>query len=356
MGYTSPLKEKSADSQIGQSHASNGFVDILSSPSTISPEHFDQLDIIHRDYAECVARHLQIWMGVAPSSLSETVSSRLAGCADEALITLLVHPGTMAAYSNWRRSRNDRQFATQLLKSIQSSLNSSATEPIHVGYDGVPDLDLFPVTINPIRECRPKLVKYDTGGGEAATSRSVVLSGLTRMATLAPGAHAIVQKSTPYISLLRNENDPGRFTSMSQRDRPGQSLLLNAHLLQTNFAKFACAVLHEAVHSLLYRLELSDAYPFGRAEIIGPTLISPWTGGKLTMATAIHAVYVYYALWELLSESAIGTLPSGRFEREFVQAGFNRVVIEDWIDLASLRNKEARNDLRQISDRMRGKR
>jgi HEXXH motif-containing protein len=68
--------------------------------------------------------------------------------------------------------------------------------------------------------------------------------------------------------------------------------------------KLANALVHEAIHSLLYMVELME--PFYVFEDRAFEVASPWTGNLLSLRSYVHACFVWFGLWNFW-RAAIGS-------------------------------------------------
>lgn len=156
---------------------------------------------------------------------------------------------------------------------------------------------------------------------EQAVSR--VIAGWSRLERLSPAASTLVRSSARCL-VLRQTEDRNAFTSSSSRRYVGRVMLMNPDTNLVTEEQLVSALLHESVHSFLYRLE--HVAPFATSnESDDDVLISPWSGGRIRLQTYIHACFVYYALVRLWGPSALGTVPAtsaARAEYDRAIAGF----------------------------------
>ena len=89
------------------------------------------------------------------------------------------------------------------------------------------------------------------------------------------------------------------------------SLLRNAHAPNATPAVIADALLHEAIHSLLFIYE-EIAGPFVASDKLAQEaqIVSPWSGRALPLQQFTHACLVWYGLyWFWTTARARGTWP-----------------------------------------------
>jgi hypothetical protein len=113
-------------------------------------------------------------------------------------------------------------------------------------------------------------------------------------------AFLLVKRMTRTVVGISDLGSPNHFTSASSRASVGQITLVNAHLAEADIIKLMTALVHESVHSFLYRMEHDDPLVIMQDEALSVRLISPWSGNMLGLPTALHACYVYFALFHLL--------------------------------------------------------
>jgi hypothetical protein len=152
---------------------------------------------------------------------------------------------------------------------------------------------------------------------------------LNALELTSPAAHALVAGSVRTILPRSATSAAPGFTSVSSRPRTGRAVLVDAHLPGVSTARIAGALVHEAIHSYLYRLELADTIVHHREA--DETIYSPWTGSSLRLRTYVHACFIHFALTCVWRQREARRM----FDREeverlqlFEQAGFaNR----DWL-------------------------
>jgi hypothetical protein len=128
---------------------------------------------------------------------------------------------------------------------------------------------------------------------------------------------------------VRTSAEPGAaFSSVSLAYNAGVSLLINTHVADASPAVVADALLHEAIHSLLFIYE----------EIAGPfvtdvkateevRIVSPWTGKTLALPAFLHACLVWYGLywfWSMAMARQTWPTQQSRHFLELARGGFDR--------------------------------
>jgi hypothetical protein len=134
-------------------------------------------------------------------------------------------------------------------------------------------------------------------------------------------AASTINESVQVVTLARAPNFPEATVALSQRTTIGRVSMLNLHSDRWTVYKTSNSLVHEAIHSLIYKLELAcDLY----TDNAGPwriKVVSPWTGRTLFVHSFVHACFVWFGLWKFWS-LADGEDPSVRIFLEKAQRGF----------------------------------
>lgn len=117
----------------------------------------------------------------------------------------------------------------------------------------------------------------------------------------APAAFTFVDEQVQRVLVRRFDagRDP---VSSSNRSHVGQCVLTNLHLADDRVVVAAEALVHEAVHQYLYRIEGEDG-SFCDLDAHG-RYRSPWSGNWIPLHSFIHACFVYFALLGFWSRCA----------------------------------------------------
>lgn len=161
--------------------------------------------------------------------------------------------------------------------------------PQQYPYDGVSEKLLLPMPESDAKQVFMKLEKC-----------------MTLLAANSPQAHQFVNHFLEQISLRIEPELPDRFNSSSFSKFIGLALLVNPNVERADLCNLTEALVHEAMHSMLFMLE----------EVEGPFLIdrnsarvvvtSPWSGAEINLHAYIHACVVWfglYWLWEVLIDT-----------------------------------------------------
>jgi HEXXH motif-containing protein len=109
------------------------------------------------------------------------------------------------------------------------------------------------------------------------------------------------------VFVIQKDRDaPSLFVSGSDQLHIGRAVITNPHIQWVELPRVADAIVHEAIHSLLYMQVQSQ--PWGLQNYSGeyePMVTSPWTGTRVLLSSYLHACFVWYGLihfWALAIE------------------------------------------------------
>jgi hypothetical protein len=131
-----------------------------------------------------------------------------------------------------------------------------------------------------------------------------------------PAAWSMVTPFTTMLHVLPDRVAPDQFSSGSSGQFVGRSVIANAHLAKVRTEHVAEALVHEAIHGVLYMDEQHDPWVLDPELYAGPMRIaSPWTGNPLPLRPYLQACFVWYGLLSFWSAS----LSTSVFERDAVR-------------------------------------
>lgn len=106
-----------------------------------------------------------------------------------------------------------------------------------------------------------------------------------------------VAQFTKVLLPLPDTANPTQFSSGSSGQFVGRTVLGNPHLASVTPARLSDALVHEAMHTLLYMDEQQDRWVLRPELYDGPLRItSPWTGASLPLRPYLQACFVWYGL------------------------------------------------------------
>jgi hypothetical protein len=111
-------------------------------------------------------------------------------------------------------------------------------------------------------------------------------------------ARSAVDALLQVITVVRAPKLTKGTQSFSNKPAIGRMGLANANSNEWSVSKIADAIVHEAVHALIYKIELTNClYNDYTTESAPFTAISPWSGRKLRLHSFLHACFVWFGLW-----------------------------------------------------------
>jgi hypothetical protein len=136
-------------------------------------------------------------------------------------------------------------------------------------------------------------------------------------------AGSMVGAAIQVISLIRAEDVTGMTQSFSNRAVIGLMGMVNVHAEQWATQTISNAIVHESIHSLIYKLQLNPANVLYTDEAAAQqhTAVSPWSGRTLFLHSFVHACFVWFGLWCFWRLSPVEDALSSRL-KEKAQRGF----------------------------------
>jgi hypothetical protein len=133
----------------------------------------------------------------------------------------------------------------------------------------------------------------------AGAARALVLERLAEVSKALPAAGDVVawfvSRFTKVLILQRDDEQP--FSSGSNGQFVGRSVVANPQLEGIDGAVIADAVVHEAIHALLYMQELRRPWVLDETLYdTTPRAVSPWSGRELPLRPFLQACFVWYGL------------------------------------------------------------
>lgn len=111
-----------------------------------------------------------------------------------------------------------------------------------------------------------------------------------------------VSIGTELLVIRGESSEPHRFSSSSFRGLAGLNMLINS--FSNSLPLIIDAIVHEAIHSLLYQLEppYGDFFP-DKSNSRNP-IKSPWTGNIITLDNIAQASFVWYGLFHFWDKAS----------------------------------------------------
>jgi hypothetical protein len=114
--------------------------------------------------------------------------------------------------------------------------------------------------------------------------------------TTVPEAAQLVRRFLRTIVIRSNGHDGGFFQSASRNAYLGQAVFLNAQHHSVDLEIVAESIVHESIHSLVWKAEVGEPLMEPGSGDIDP-VSSPWSGQTLRYETYLHACIVWYGIF-----------------------------------------------------------
>jgi hypothetical protein len=132
---------------------------------------------------------------------------------------------------------------------------------------------------------------------ELAIAKERIENGLALVRSVSRCAATMVYNSVQVLNLRKLVDDQTCTSSWSWRDLIGTVGLVNTHTPAWYPALLSEALVHEAIHHTIYKLELSDSLFLDRKAASELTAVSPWSERTLKVTSFVHACFVWFGLW-----------------------------------------------------------
>ena len=121
---------------------------------------------------------------------------------------------------------------------------------------------------------------------------------LEQISRISLTARSAVEALIQVISLVRAPLSLTGTQSFSNKPVLGRMGLANADSERWTGSKIADAIVHEAIHALIYKIELTNCL-YLDYEVEGESfkVVSPWSGRTLPLHSFVHACFVWFGLW-----------------------------------------------------------
>lgn len=128
--------------------------------------------------------------------------------------------------------------------------------------------------------------------------------GMGRLRQVSPTAAAAVREAVQVVAVAKTPEHPDRTSSSSWRYKPGMVGLANLQCDRWSAARVCDSLLHEAIHSTIYKIELRERlFNYGEA-MTAERAMSPWSGRDLAVSSFTHACFVWYGLWSFWAQDS----------------------------------------------------
>ncbi|MCY4441295.1 MAG: HEXXH motif-containing putative peptide modification protein [Deltaproteobacteria bacterium] len=123
-------------------------------------------------------------------------------------------------------------------------------------------------------------------------------SALEFIASVSEPACAMVDACLRVVALVRMPKHPEMTMSGSHPELCGLAGLTNLHSSRWTAVRVANALVHEAIHALVAKIELAEGLFSSYREAQDITAVSPWSGRRLPLRTYVHGCLVWFGLWQ----------------------------------------------------------
>jgi len=164
-----------------------------------------------------------------------------------------------------------------------------------------------------------KIERHPASEHELITHR--IEEALEHMRRVSQVAASTVREAVQVITVAKTPDDLERTGSSSWRCKPGMVGLINLHNDNWSTARLCNALVHEAIHSTIYKIELEEALFQDPVTASKERATSPWSGRNLAVTSFAHACFVWYGLWNFWAQDLSGDAEAIHF-REKAHHGF----------------------------------
>jgi len=159
----------------------------------------------------------------------------------------------------------------------------------------------------------------------AGTERKMVLERMNKVSRGIAATSDVVKyfvvEFTKVLVLQKDETQG--FSSGSEGRYVGRSTIGNPQLPGVDELELAEAVVHEAIHSLLYMQEHYQPWALSESLYsLEQKVVSPWTGTALPVRPFLQACFVWYGVLNFWSRAAL----AGTFSQRMVLARINKAA------------------------------
>ena len=159
-------------------------------------------------------------------------------------------------------------------------------------------------------------------GAEMRGIHGRLCAAVASVAEMSTAVDAFVRRATCVLVLQIDPAAPAQVASGTNGHYIGRSFLTNPHSPEATVECLAEAIVHEAIHGLLYRESLRRPWVSGDAAREIPCVESPWTGRLLPVRAFLEASCVWFGLvhmWALACQA-------GTFDAEISRDRLQRSI------------------------------
>jgi HEXXH motif-containing protein len=143
---------------------------------------------------------------------------------------------------------------------------------------------------------------------EVAELGALLDRALVLIELVSPTAASLIHRFVQVIVPRRDVLNPQTAFGSSTPSHVGRLLLRNCHLME--IGQMVDSLVHEAIHAILFVVEVSEPFLVDAQVDQQPRLCSPWSGRLLPLHAYLHACFVWYGLAQFWREvMRLGVLP-----------------------------------------------
>ncbi|PZF73566.1 hypothetical protein [Taibaiella soli] len=162
------------------------------------------------------------------------------------------------------------------------------------------------------------------------TELSKITSICQRISELSEKTWELVAIGTECLVLRTEMTEHDRFSSASFRGLAGLNLIINSHA--TSVEVIMDAIIHEAIHSVLYQLEPTHGAFFIDDTTSAALVQSPWTSNTINTDNLAQACFVWYGLFNFWSKVIIDSddvneISFGKYNVNKISNGFRKLSL-----------------------------
>ena len=133
--------------------------------------------------------------------------------------------------------------------------------------------------------------------GDMESIKTRLTDALTFISDASMQARMCVGSSLKVAAVVDTPHSPDAYCGSSVRSLIGRVLLTNLRSSAWTLEELADRIVHEAIHSLLYKIEYWSPLYTDDVAAYNETVKSPWSGRMLALHSYVHACYVWFGLW-----------------------------------------------------------
>lgn len=265
-------------------------------------------------YINCVYQRLRLWASTAKPELWDIVR----GLNRESQRRLLLAPQTFYLLQSTDRPNSEQLLILEKLidaekylagegdLSVQDSWTAlgdyyfaktdGASQPVKLPAVGHLVLDIYsPFSTIHYPSPYGKIEKHKSEDMEVIVPR--IAKSLEQIRSISPLTAQLVEASVQVLALANTPDNPALTCSASLRALIGRMSLINLQNDGWTIPGISNSIVHEAIHSMLYKLELAHDFYTDDEAAHRITTTSPWSGRSLLLHSFVHACFVWFGLW-----------------------------------------------------------